>query len=109
MNKDALEILNDILGDEELTSGNILRQRRKTLDLTQIELAEITGLKQENISAYENDKMNIGKDVAEVFAAALSLSPLTILYPRGFFLKERKHIRIALKAKKIMHKKLKYA
>lgn len=67
----------------ERTSGWVIKANRTALGLTHAELAEVTGIEASNISAYENNRIEIGKAVANKFAAALGILPQSILYPNG--------------------------
>ena len=71
-----------ILG-EDTTSGDMIRAARKTLECSQKELSKLTGIGVATISKYENDQINIGPIPAAKIAAALGISPISILYPMG--------------------------
>lgn len=73
----------DQIGVSDFSSGDILRAFRKRVGLTQEELASLTGIERTNISALENDRMEITKHYAELCGAALNLHPNELLYPNG--------------------------
>lgn len=89
------------------TSGEVVRAFRKNFQLTQQELAEITGLTDTNISAIENDRIDIGIKRSVLIAAAFGIDPSLILFPNGFessFSKDVKTVRQA-SAKALAKKK----
>jgi transcriptional regulator with XRE-family HTH domain len=99
-----LELLSK-LDPSELSSGILVRSIRKTLGFTLKEIEEITGIKEQNLSALETSKMDMTKHYAEILGAALGVHPSTILFPNGFYekSKEAKEIErksIVLKARK---------
>ena len=55
--------------------GSIAAGARLKHDLTQKQLAELTGIKQENISAYETGKRPLTRKAAEKIGAALGENP----------------------------------
>jgi DNA-binding XRE family transcriptional regulator len=57
---------------EEKRPGIILRAARGREDLTQKELAKLTGIPQHHISEMENSKRSIGKERARKLAKALN-------------------------------------
>jgi DNA-binding XRE family transcriptional regulator len=61
------------VGEEE-EAGTALRGARGKEDLTQQQLAELTGIPQRHISEMENSKRPIGKENAKKLAAALNVS-----------------------------------
>lgn len=84
MAKDFGRLL-DELKTEEPTSGSILRAFRKRIGLSQEELAEVTEIQRPNLSALENDKIEMTKHYAELCAAALNIHPNDLLYPGGLY------------------------
>lgn len=80
--KSALEILDKHIKGE-ITPGRVIQSRRRTLGLTQKEVADISGLQSTFISAIENDKKTLGVAAATKIAAAIGLYPATILFPNG--------------------------
>jgi transcriptional regulator with XRE-family HTH domain len=63
-----------------LTPNERLRHLRELQELSQIELAEMTGISQSNISAMETGQRNIGRERAIVLAKALQVHPALILF-----------------------------
>ena len=68
---------------EKATSGEIIKAFRKNFQITQKELAEVTGIAETNLSAIENNKIEIGVKRAVLIGAALGLDPSFILFPEG--------------------------
>lgn len=66
------------------TPGGVIKAFRKNFQLTQHELAEMTGLTHTNISALENNRIEIGIKRAVLIAAAFGIDPSLILFPNGF-------------------------
>lgn len=89
---------------EKSTSGSLLKAFRKSLNLTQNDLAEITGMKRPNLSALENGE-HMTVQNAEKFAAALGIHPSTLLYPNGEFVKKGDLIKIEQKAAQVLKRK----
>ncbi|MEK6772933.1 MAG: helix-turn-helix transcriptional regulator [Bdellovibrionota bacterium] len=52
------------------TPGKVIRAFRKNFNITQQELAEVTGIAETNLSAIENDKVEIGVKRAVQVASA---------------------------------------
>lgn len=65
----------------EMTVGQSLKVLRELQELTQKELAELTGITQATISAIERDRVNLGVERAKVFARALSVHPAVLVFP----------------------------
>jgi transcriptional regulator with XRE-family HTH domain len=77
------------------TSGDVIRTFRKNFDITQKELSEVTGIAHSNLSAIENDRIEIGFRRAFLIAAAFGIDPALILFPNGYessFAKELKAV-----------------
>lgn len=70
-----------------MTPGEMLRTLRELQDLSQGQLAEMTGISQSNISALETNARQIGRERALVLAKALKVHPAVILFP-DFDIKE---------------------
>ncbi len=64
-----------------VTPGEMLRTIRELQELTQKELADLTGLSQSHISAMENGNSQIGRERALKLALALKTHPAVILFP----------------------------
>ncbi len=58
----------------------MLRTLRELQELTQQQLAEMTGISQSNISALEKGTRKIGRERAIVLARALKVHPAVILF-----------------------------
>ncbi len=63
-----------------LTTGDIVRMLREKNELTQLQLAQITALKQSTISAIEKNRISIGIERAKVLAKALHVHPSTLVF-----------------------------
>jgi transcriptional regulator with XRE-family HTH domain len=64
-----------------LTTGQVIRMLRELKGWTQEELAERSRVSATNISALENDKVDIGKKRAEQLARAFDVHPAIIMFP----------------------------
>ncbi|MBW1904653.1 MAG: helix-turn-helix transcriptional regulator [Deltaproteobacteria bacterium] len=64
-----------------ITPGEMLRTVRELQELTQSELAELTGIAQSNLSALETGARELGRERALVLAKALKVHPAVILFP----------------------------
>lgn len=56
-------------------SGDYVKAQRKILNFTLEDLEKVTGIDKANLSAYENNKKEIGVKVAVKLGAALGLDP----------------------------------
>ncbi len=65
----------------EVTVGESVKILREFQELSQNELAEITGIPQSTISAIENDRVQLGVERAKVFARALQCHPAVLVFP----------------------------
>ena len=65
----------------EVTVGESVRILRELQDLSQNELAKLTGIPQSTISAIENDRVNLGVERAKVIARALKCHPAVLVFP----------------------------
>lgn len=63
-----------------MSPGEMVRTLRELKEWTQVDLAEETGISQANISAIENDRIEIGKQRAIVLAEALNVHPASIMF-----------------------------
>ncbi|TFH13699.1 MAG: XRE family transcriptional regulator [Lentisphaerales bacterium] len=73
----------------EVSVGESLRIMRELQELSQAELAELTGIPQSTISGIENDRISLGVERAKVFARALKCHPAVLVFP-GWELKDQK-------------------
>lgn len=65
----------------EVSVGESVRIIRELQELSQNELAELTGIPQSTISAIENDRVQLGVERAKVLARALSCHPAVLVFP----------------------------
>ncbi len=61
--------------------GESVKIIREFQELSQNELAEITGIPQSTISAIENDRVQLGVERAKVLARALQCHPAVLVFP----------------------------
>jgi len=61
--------------------GESVRIIRELQELSQTELAALTGIPQSTISAIENDRVNLGVERAKVIARALMVHPSVLVFP----------------------------
>ena len=73
----------------EVTVGESVRIMRKLQELSQTELAELTGIPKSTISGIENDRINLGVERAKTLARALKCHPAVLVFP-GWQIKDRK-------------------
>ena len=72
----------------EVSVGESVRIVRELQDLSQTELASLTGIPQSTISAIENDRINLGVERAKVIARALRCHPAVLVFPNWDIAKE---------------------
>lgn len=65
----------------EVSVGQSVRIVRELQELSQNELAGLTGIPQSTISAIENDRVNLGVERAKVLARALRCHPAVLVFP----------------------------
>ena len=65
----------------EISVGESLRILREFQELSQSQLASLTGIPQSTISAIEHDRVSIGIERAKIFARALKCHPAVIVFP----------------------------
>ena len=58
-----------------------MRIVRELQEMTQSELARLTGIPQSTISAIENNSVNLGVERAKVLARALRYHPAVLVFP----------------------------
>ena len=61
--------------------GESVRIVRELQEMTQNELARLTGIPQSTISAIENNSVNLGVERAKVLARALRCHPAVLVFP----------------------------
>ena len=65
----------------ELTVGESVRIIRELQELSQNQLAKLTGIPQTTISAIENGRVRLGVERAKVLARALKCHPAVLVFP----------------------------
>lgn len=65
----------------EVSVGDSVRILRELQELTQSQLADLTGIPQSTISAIENGRVNLGVERAKVLARALKCHPAVLVFP----------------------------
>ena len=65
----------------EVSTGESVRILRELQELSQNELAEVSGIPQSTISALENDRVRLGVERAKTLARALRCHPAVLLFP----------------------------
>ncbi len=65
----------------DVSVGESVRILRELQEMSQNELAHITGIPQSTISAIENDRVKLGIERAKVFARALKCHPAVLVFP----------------------------
>jgi len=65
----------------DVSVGESVRIMRELQELSQAELAELTGIPQSTISAIENDRINLGVERAKTLARALQCHPAVLVFP----------------------------
>jgi transcriptional regulator with XRE-family HTH domain len=65
----------------EVSVGESVRILRELQELSQNELADLTGIPQSTISAIEIDRVQLGVERAKVLARALRCHPAVLVFP----------------------------
>ncbi|MEA3303346.1 MAG: helix-turn-helix transcriptional regulator [Pseudomonadota bacterium] len=65
----------------DVSVGDSLKILREFQELSQNDLAELTGIPQSTISAIEHDRIQLGVERAKVFARALQCHPAVLVFP----------------------------
>ena len=65
----------------ELSPGESVRILRELQEMSQNDLAAVTGIAQSTISAIENGRIRLGVDRAKVLAKALRCHPAVLVFP----------------------------
>ena len=65
----------------EVSVGESVRIIRELQELSQNDLAVLTGIPQSTISAIENDRVQLGVERAKVLARALRCHPAVLVFP----------------------------
>jgi transcriptional regulator with XRE-family HTH domain len=95
--KEMRAVLQNLLG-EDLDTGEVLRGLRINSGLSQDELAELTGIQRTNLSALENNRIQMTSYYAEIFAVVFKVHPSDILYPNGHVKKSADIVKLEKKA-----------
>ena len=77
----------------EETPGKVVRAFRKNFELTLSDMEKLTGIPQSNLSAIENDKLDMGVRRAIRIAAVFGINPSLILFPKGYEREDQTEIR----------------
>ena len=65
----------------KVTIGESVRIIRELQELSQNQLASLTGIPQSTLSAIEHDRVNLGVERAKVLARALKCHPAVLVFP----------------------------
>ena len=65
----------------EISVGESVRIMRELQEMSQNELATVTGIPQSTISAIENGRVHLGVDRTKVLARALRCHPAVLVFP----------------------------
>ena len=65
----------------EVSVGESVKILRELQELSQNEIANLTGIPQSTISAIENDRVRLGVERAKVLARALRCHPAVLVFP----------------------------
>ena len=65
----------------QISAGESVRIIRELQELSQNDLAAVTGIPQSTISAIERDRINLGVERAKVLARALRCHPAALVFP----------------------------
>ncbi|MHB8745562.1 MAG: helix-turn-helix domain-containing protein [Gammaproteobacteria bacterium] len=65
----------------EVSVGESVRILRELQELSQNELAELSGIPQSTLSAIENDRISLGVERAKMLARALKCHPAVLVFP----------------------------
>ena len=65
----------------DVSVGESVRIIRELQEMSQNDLAKVTGIPQSTISAIENDRVKLGVERAKVIAIALKCHPAVLVFP----------------------------
>jgi transcriptional regulator with XRE-family HTH domain len=65
----------------EVSVGESVRIIRELQELSQNQLADLTGIPQSTISAIENDRVRLGAERAKILARVLKCHPAILVFP----------------------------
>lgn len=86
INSFILHYRSDVMGSIDrvkLTSGKILKAMRMRFGYTQKEVCDALGINITNLSALENDKRNLGVELAAKFSVLYGTRIESLLFPQG--------------------------
>ena len=89
------------------TAGSTIRAFRKNFKVTLKELSKVTGIPESNLSAIENERIDIGIRRATLIAAAFGISPESLLFPNGKGQYEKEAVQVRKAASKLIAAKRK--
>ena len=89
------------------TAGSTIRAFRKNFKITLKELGKLTGIPESNLSAIENEKIDIGIRRAALISAVFGISPESLLFPNGKSQYEKEVIKVRKAASKLITAKRK--
>lgn len=89
------------------TSGSTIRAFRKNFKVTLKELSKLTGIPESNLSAIENERLDIGIRRAALISAVFGLSPETLLFPNGKTQYDKEVVKVRKAASKLIAAKRK--
>lgn len=94
---------------KKTTAGKTIKSFRTNFNITQQEMSDAIGISSTNLSAIENDRRDLGVEMATKIGAFLGIHPSLLLFPNGQESAIRKYKDIIKKATKIKSEKLKEA
>jgi transcriptional regulator with XRE-family HTH domain len=65
----------------EVSVGESVRIMRELQELSQADIAKLSGIPQSTISGIENNKINLGVERAKTLARALKCHPAVLVFP----------------------------
>ena len=65
----------------EVSVGESVRIMRELQELSQLDLAKLTGIPQSTISGIENGRINLGVERAKTLSLALKCHPAVLVFP----------------------------
>lgn len=92
---------------KKTSAGKIIKAFRKNFNITQKEMANIIAITESNMSAIENDRREIGTDLATRIGAFLGIHPSLLLFPNGQEAAILKHKDIQKRARNLINEKIK--
>lgn len=104
MEKSFREFLAE-LDSTPASPGKTVRAFRKNFEFTLKDVEEITNIKETNLSALENEKIEMTSFYAEKLAALFGVHPSIILYPTGWKKTNDELSAISSKAQEVIRKR----